>query len=351
MEKLKGVRTLTLICLTLTVLLAISCHENLYFDSAPPINEHKDLSKEIQKLKKYIGVYQLNFKDLKNVKVDVYKEDKYINYQRPVLGKTTDDSLSYFAKILFVNKYLEIYESKGKINFLGFDCVDKKIFSEFFLNKTRTIKDKNSWTSFTVSLLNDTLKLKLHQLDTITNITNDTIYRFKYWTRDSLICITNQKQESFFPNSIDIKKIDYNALNYITLFKNEFFLVQRDTSVGKTKFQISNLRPDKTGFVFSTITDHYELNDTVLQRLGLKLIDDKVIEYKESRLLDIFKSELAEDIFKARQIIGFPSLTQERNLSSKLLKNPYFILTGLILLVLILILIIKAKKRVESTSP
>jgi len=348
--KFNRVRILTLVNLTLILLFTVSCQEILYFDSAPPLKEPKNLYKEIQKLKKYTGVYQLNYKDLDTVNIDIYKQDQYVNYQRPVIGKTTEDTLRYFGILLLVNKYLEIYESDGKINFLGFNCIDKRIFTPFFLNRTRTIKDSITSTSITISLLSDSLKLKLHQLDLKTNTTNDTIIRYRLWTRDSLICIADKKQESFYPNSADIKTINNEAFNYMTVFKNELFLVQRDTSKAKTKFQISNLRPDNNGFVFRTITDHFA-NDSVLKRLGLKLIDDKVLEYKESRLLAIFKSELAEDIFKARQIVGFPSLTSEYNLTSNLLNNPYFILTGFIVLFAFIIFISKRIRKVESTSP
>lgn len=345
--KYKRVRALTLVNLTLTLLFVVSCQEILYFNSAPRLNEPKSFSKEIQELKKYIGVYQLNYKDLDTVNIDIYRQDQYINYQRPVIGKTTDDTLRYFSILLLVNKYLEIYESDGKINFLGFNCVDKRILTQFFLNRTRTIKDSSTSTSITISLLSDSLKVKLHQLDFNTKITHDTIIKYRLWTRDSLICIADQKHDSFFPSSANIKTINNKEFNYITRFKNELFLVQRDTSKAKTKFQISNLRPNETGFVFRTTTDNLSRNEPILKELGLRLIDEKILEYKESKLLVIFKSELAEDIFEARRVLGFPSLINENTLFN----DTYFILTGFILLVVILLLIINSKKRVESTSP
>lgn len=141
------------------------------------------------------------------------------------------------------------------------------------------------------------------------------------------------RKKNYFPKSIDLEKKCNNPFLYFSSIKHQLYFIKKDTSLGKTKFEISNFRLDTNSFIISSLFQ-FETADTILSELGVEF-KNGLVNYKESQLISIFNSELAKDEIIARRIKGFPLLTEELSLTSIMNLYWYYVVSGILLLVVL----------------
>ncbi len=318
------------------IFIIASCTQLLYFDSAPKTNTEA-VKRILQKSHDLKGVYRLKISYLDSVP-DGFKSDKYNNYFGPALKNNTNDTVQYLSSLLFGSRYLEITENNGICRFLNFECLNKKVFNQFFSNGKRIIHDKDDSISVSASFKNDSIKLSIHNFAEKMKPSNDTTLSYRAWSRGELICFVKGEKSSF-PDSIDLND-NTNNFAYLTAIHDQLYFVQKDTSDGKVRYNISNFILEKNGFIIR-ILNRFGTTQNVLDSLHVKHEND-LIHFDETQLESLFISGLASNEIIANRIDGFPILSEDSGMDS--LKIKYLFAIGGGILLLILYLFFRAKK-------
>lgn len=325
--------------LLISILLIVSsCDVVLIFDGAPQKASKETITKFLKDKDKMIGIYQLKTED-NNFQNECFDKNDFKLYKKPNLKKTTFDTLYYFGSAFYSNRFLEISSVNDNLHFEHFSVLNKKIYNEFFHNKSRRVKvDNTDSVVVKTELTKDSLIFVVKYLN-IKNVAenekkhnNDTTFKFKYWEISDLLCIQNNinKNILFFFNNI------FKLNNYISIYKNNIYIINKDSASKKTNYTINRLILNKDGF---SINGFYEndIQDSLFKKLNIEYADT-LVHYKNNVLDKLINTELEVKQIDAIKIKNFPLFIRPKTI------NWYAIILISLGCILVLIIIIKKIK-------